>query len=468
MKNNKKKILSAIVCGIMFFLASCGSDGKGNEVAIPDYDSKKDSLELRITSWYSPEMTNISIEDYKLAGFNHIILLGNSVGGFTSSTMLAAVKKCQENKLYAYVSTMNGLDGLISKGADYSEYSYVNGVNVYDEPLINSGLNSLGNPTLGIYDLANYIPDFEKAYGNRDFYVNMNPLGALNLGGSYTEYIDACCNQLLAKTTHGERWLSADSYVLKNSGAGSSTYFLKEEWLQNLAMLQRAKYLTHKELNLKTNFFIQAMPIGTTNDRIPTYNDLSLQIYSMLAYGYDSVAYFCYQTPPVNFEFGSDQYALLDRSGKKTSVYDAAKKINNEINQFDHVYLQFNKNWIGVVPIIGTKNTKGENNSFSLLKDYCADTTFSVKAVKELKSVTAEYDTLIGYMKDDFGNPGFMLVNYNDTAKQCKGKVELEFNGAKKALVYRNGKGSLEDVTDNKISLNLGIGEGIFVIPFAK
>jgi len=208
------------------------------------------------------------------------------------------------------------------------------------------------------------------------------------------------------------------------------------------------------------------MPYEKWHNRIPTYEDLSMQIYALMAFGYDSVNYFCYATPPQNHEFTDEQYALVDRDGNTTSIYDAAKKINLEILAFDHVYMQFIDGWKGVIPVIGTKNSDGYNESFDNLETMTRNAVTSVKVTKGINNITADHDTLVGVMQDKDGNPGFMLVNYNETAKKKSGNVTLTFNNAQKALVYRNGVKSLVEVKNNTLTLPLGVGEGVFVIPF--
>lgn len=50
-----------------------------------------------------------------------------------------------------------------------------------------------------------------------------------------------------------------------------------------------------------------------------------------------------------------------------------------------------------------------------------------LKRLSELKGFETDEDVIIGYMKDGSGNPGFMVVNYNDTSRNKKGKREDGF-----------------------------------------
>ena len=90
-----------------------------------------------------------------------------------------------------------------------------------------------------------------------------------------------------------------------------------------------------KENGFKTNFFMQTMPYGSDHNVTPSYNDIRMQLYTVMAFGYDGISEFCYQTPPIGKEFNEKQLAMIDRKGQPTPIYDAAKKANHEIKNFD-------------------------------------------------------------------------------------------------------------------------------------
>ena len=71
-------------------------------------------------------------------------------------------------------------------------------------------------------------------------------------------------------------------------------------------------------------------------------------------------------------------------------------------------------------------------------------------------------------MKDTVGNAGFMVVNYNDTTYNKTSVVKMTFDNANKALVYVDGVKQVVNLANNVLTLNLGIGEGVFVIPYAE
>ncbi len=91
-------------------------------------------------------------------------------------------------------------------------------------------------------------------------------------------------------------------------------------------------------------------------------------------------------------------------------------------------------------------------------------------SIPSLKEVTTSRDTLFGYFNDADGNDGIMAVNYNETSLNLTDEVSLTFDGSKynKAVCYIGGEKVVKNLNNGKLDLTLGVGEGVFVIPFAE
>ena len=185
-----------------------------------------------------------------------------------------------------------------------------------------------------------------------------------------------------------------------------------------------------------------------------------------MAFGYDSVSYYCYATPPYNKDFPVVCDALVDRENNKTQIWYDSQKLNKEITSFSNVYKHFNNQWIGVSQIYGTNNTTKDANYQN--PSFSVRTPLSVSDLGGVKAITSTEDIIVGYMKDTVGNAGFMVVNYNDTTYNKTSVVKMTFDNANKALVYVDGVKQVVNLADNVLTLNLGIGEGVFVIPYAE
>ena len=203
-----------------------------------------------------------------------------------------------------------------------------------------------------------------------------------------------------------------------------------------------------------------------SRDRVPSYEDIRMQEYALMAFGYDGISCFCYASPLIGFEFAASQEAMISRAGEKTNIYESVKKANGELLAFDHVLLQFD--WIGTFTNDAGHTTTGKdrtsNTSFQML------TRLSLDSVLSLKEMTTSEDTLFGYFNDEDGNDGIMIVNYNETTKNLTDEITLTFDSSKynKAVCYIGGKKTIVGLIDGKFEIELGVGEGVFVIPYAE
>ena len=469
-----KKILYLIFAGCLWLSAAACSGGGNNpgktDYILPDYDLKKEELSIDIAGWVMPADFNETQFHYLAESGINVLQLA-SAGSNTYNLGLSGelneknkefLKTCEDNgyKVYPHI------DGKIAKNILQAEklndYKAAYGV-IFDEP-----------NKIQIDEIADYVSQFNQKADGKELFVNLYPSFATTIktdfGGDYYSYLEYYCNKVLENVTSGQKWLSADRYPLTYDG--KSQPCLDTGWL---ADVEAVAVTARKYENVKTNFFIQTMPYGGENnsgnvinsrDRVPTYEDVRLQEYVLISFGYDMISCFCYATPAVGIEFLDRQTAMIDRDGNKTEVYSAVAKANNEILAFDHVMEQFS--WQGVFTCDAGKTATGKdrtsNASFSGLVN-----RMYVSAIDNLESVTASCDTLFGYFIDKEENAGFTIVNYNDSSLGLSDKVSVKFNSSyhyTKAQCYIGGEKQTIDLKDNVLGLTLGVGEGVFVIPY--
>ena len=472
-----KAILYLLVCCMVFLSFGCGGDNGSTgatKTDLPDYDSIQ-ADKFIVNGWYTPRVSLESFTLYKEAGFNYIFLQGEYVlNNMGSDLIKEALGYCDQLGLKAFVTiTTNDertfyseLDALIPQLSVYESFVGFN----YDEPVV---YNNTLNGHLGLYEMSGPITRLHEKYPDVEFLINLNPSTSmsLNWGGqntniSYGEYLEALETYIVEPVADpGYRnWISADDYPLFYSPGNKTPYYLKTTWLYNLEALAELK--RDSEYDYASNFFIQSMSFtGSNRERTPTFEDYRLQMYSLLAFGYDSVSFFCYQTPAVGPEFDEDSYALVDREGNPTEQYELSKRINGEIAGFSNTYMQFNDNWIGVCPIYGTNNTDEDEMYYNNTID-SMEHPLSVSNLSSVSEVKATEDTIIGYMKDQNNNDGFVFVNYNETKLEKTSVVEVKFKNCNKAIVYIDGIKNDKVLDNNTLVLNLGVGQGVFVIPY--
>ena len=452
----KKKICFALAMILCLSGVACGKE----KTELPDFEAGINEYTYSINSWYSPKTTKEQYDLYKAANFNEIILQGENVTDYE-----AALALCDEIGIAAYVDCANKLYN-ISTASKYNVYESYRGIYAYDEPFLEE-VYSNGTMHCGINTVANYLEGFEDGNPGKDFIVNLNPIYSeqliqqTNSTGGYQSYVDEYCFQIMDRITSGQKWLACDSYPLRKSGTQMKLY---SGWLENLEYYSstKQKYFS-KGVSVKTNMFIQAMPFSSGFNVIPNYAMLSLQAYTCLAFGYDSITYFCYATPMVSEEFNEEQFALVDRNGEPTAIYDEAKRLNGEILNFDHYFMLFN-DWQGVCPVVAKGRESKSNSSFNNLQ-----APLSISQLGAIENVVTSGDLLIGFVKDKNGNVAYWLVNYDETAlkEEKEISVELTFNSDYNAAYgFIGGEKKEHSFGKGTLTLDLGAGEGAFIIPY--
>lgn len=193
--------------------------------------------------------------------------------------------------------------------------------------------------------------------------------------------------------------------------------------------------------------------------RVPSYEDMRYQVYSSLAFGVKRIGYFTFWQ---HYNEGSGEvfptamivYDEAEENGyRKTSIYDAVKKVNEQILQFDHVFLRYE--WKGSRLL---RKSNDENLTFAVC-DYEDDV---------LVNVNAQRDLLIGYMENpEDGREGYWIVNAHNPFYYEWNEVEFACKGATHIQYYRAGKEYNVALDENgRFHIRLGAGEGIFVIPY--
>lgn len=197
---------------------------------------------------------------------------------------------------------------------------------------------------------------------------------------------------------------------------------------------------------------------GKVTEEMMTY-----QLYSALAYGYDQAAYFTYMQPynqTDNEWFTEGAYMWqqqADGSYKAvpTDTYTAVKNANAEIIVASRIMAGYN--WLGTTYSVGNRATA---NIFGGTSSYSS---------RVLTGISSSYDAIAGCLEDENGNYGFMVVNSDDPRNARTNEVTLTFGtGFDKVVYYDNGVKKVAELNGGKITLNIGAGKGIFIIPEAS
>ena len=333
------------------------------------------------------------------------------------------------------VYTVGGIADFVSIG-DFANYGNVLGL-MLDEPN-KSQIDEIA-AAVDTFNLANV--------GNKVLIVNLLPSYASAVTSdfsTYSAYLQYLYDNVLSKLKC-ELWISVDRYPIVRDAKGNPT--LDSGWLDDV----EAVATFAKANGLKKNFFIQTMPYGLggfndSHDRTPTKEDITLQYYVLLAYGYDSISLFCLGTPaPDGTTFLDGQNAMINRNNETTDIYTSVKEVNEELNKFDFILNRFS--WDAAV-----------------LKTNSLLTSVQAKKIG-LKDISSTKNALFSHLVDKTrGREAYCVVNYNDTSLKYTNTITLTFSGETILTVIQNGGFRTVTSTSGEFTFTLGVGESIIVI----
>lgn len=435
------------VCGF----AACGDKPTANKT-FPEYNTGKS---FYVSGWGAPYAT---ADDHRLAreaGINHFIVL-DTPGAY------GAQGKLELNKGAGITSVMHvGNDyghindvPLTKPDADYSDLGeYIDRVCYFDEPVYKN-----------FSELKAWAKEHDEKYGNKfAFYVNLlngnmhaNEMGDTPETQTFDHYVETFCSEVLGEIKTGEKILSCDMYPIVQKNGRTS---ILTNWLYTLeTMMYNAK-----ANNARHEEFVQVAE--HLNYPRATEESIRYQIYVLLNFETQGFTYFTYSSPMADFK---NSCVNLDKSQSLNDQYYYVKTVNEEIRAFEDIYLNYSVN--GVMAVYGTENDydvdeeTGEvlgNSAMRMMKK-------AVKSIDGVDSITATEDTLVSDMTDKDGNKAMLITNFSDPYEGLDDAVEIKFDKNKeytRLAVFRKGVRKVYEVKDNKITLELESGEGIFVMP---
>lgn len=318
--------------------------------------------------------------------------------------------------------------------ATYKNHPAFMGHFIIDEPNT-SEINALQNASARYKTL---LPE-------KSFFVNLLP--NYSMSSQYNNYINNYFNKLNLD------YLSFDYYALEGQ---ENSYSMKTSFLQNL------NYLAQKTTAEGAEFYTILCATGHYNDSDGIYlrrpqseNDLSFQAYTALAYGSRRITWFTYEAM-IYHEIYGEQYGMLDSSGKKTEIYDYIYNVNDEIQFFADIYLNYN--WTGTLLKEGSEG--GVNQNFTNVG------SAALQSHNTISSFTSTQDVILGTFSNGSNN-AFLLSNFNDPILNISTSTTITFDKRYTLKIYNKGEMQQVELPTNKqYTFTLESGEGIFIEVF--
>lgn len=170
-------------------------------------------------------------------------------------------------------------------------------------------------------DLHEWAERIRTVDDSRMLYLNLHPTyapdGYLNVD-TYEEYVRRFCDEVPLG------WMSFDHYPVLDSG-------IRPDFYHNLEVV------SSNARRKRIPFW--AFVLSTAHGQYPiaTYESMSLQAYTDLAYGAQGIEYFTFQ--PGQLRSLSFHHAPIEADGSKTPTFDLVKRLNSEIQALTPVFL---------------------------------------------------------------------------------------------------------------------------------
>ena len=267
---------------------------------------------------------------------------------------------------------------------------------------------------------------------------------ALTCKEAYANYLQSYYDLI------GSDTLQYDDYPLK----GDDT--VKEAHLINLKMV--ADFCKEKGITFYKVF--QACALDTTlgaANRKPTEMDMYWQMNIGMAMGIRGYSYWSYY-PVINSqgEYYDETASFVNRNGEPNELYYIMQHIHAEMQKMAKVLMNFE--YVGSQ--LHTKEPPGEYNVY--LQGFENDEFAYAKNVH----LSENGAVLVTELKDEEKNGyGYYFVNVVDPVTQAPQTVSVEFEGRTVAAVYKNGEVKYVFLENNRLTVKLECGEGVFVLP---
>lgn len=375
--------------------------------------------------------TNITLEESAKTGIK--VLINDFVPGG-----LYSIVAHSENKTYDEVSaSIKKVESeLITRYKKYAKYTSFAGIQIRDEP------------AASFYDAIAAAADWwYENFPDYEFYANLLPsyasyvqLFGASSGDGYTfnDYVES----FIQKTNPA--YISYDNYPYIRSGFGAS---IRPNYLPDL------ETFAINSKKFKVPFYCyQLISQHWTYTGPDTYREYAWQVYTALAYGcqgFQTFKYWDWLVPNENAD--NCQPGLTDQEGNIQPIYYAVQQVNKELTKMQDLFLSFS--WEGTMPLGGSGS-----GAFSSLVS-------PLESIYGVKKVEAEGDALIGQFRDKNSNRAYFVANYISPYLNKTNKITMDFINAEKVLICKKGRKIVEPLSNHQLTLEVGSGEGFFVIP---
>ena len=295
--------------------------------------------------------------------------------------------------------------------------------------------------------------------------------GTDKIGDSYSTYVNKYA------TLMQDTGISFDNYpfyYVSEDGlfSSSSENLMEDSWYSDMQAVRANENGTGTCIQSYTAGAQESgwLTKTTKYKNIDKEAEISMQVYTALAYGFTELDYFVYwdtmnremketagetgevfQKTPIMWNDEDD----WSKGHYQSEYYGWIKNTNAEAKGVFEVLRKFTST--GVQLLSGTNETSDTFGG--------ASSTNTINAA----NVSADFDVVVGGFKTVDGMNGYLAVSVDPPDNENDGVTTVfDFDGFTKAIVYVDGEAKVMRIAkDGTLSLKIGCGEGVFIVPIA-
>ena len=431
---------------------------------IPSFASKQ----FETSGFWAPyEISEDSFKQYKDVGFTSLAMINHSLEKTSenqfylgSKRTMKALEMCRKVGLTATINYNDWIGPAIEGENYFSDTPFsqhdvygaykdiITGVHIVDEPYVKH---------IEQYTKPSMIEDFKKVYPNADYVINLINIGALESRGfnSYEEMIQIFDEKVLSK--FDKPYLSVDVYPFRrkdnDGGINARTIAQNYEYIANAT----------KKYGTKPAYILQSSTGNEFQNNL-SESDLRWEVNIAMAFGTDTMQFYCYANPKSGNEFLYN-YCILKSDNTPSPIYYSLQKVLKEAQSYASVILAYD--WQQTIGATGNTETTYRISNMEY------DDKFNLKKFENAKhyvSVKSTHDLLISRFENSNYGEAYMFVNFADRGGDSTS--DIKFRDCKAVAIYGGAgfSGTPKVVNldaSGNLELKLKYGEGVFVIPLA-
>ena len=431
---------------------------------IPSFASKQ----FETSGFWAPyEISEDSFKQYKDVGFTSLAMINHSLEKTSenqfylgSKRTMKALEMCRKVGLTATINYNDWIGPAIEGENYFSDTPFsqhdvygaykdiITGVHIVDEPYVKH---------IEQYTKPSMIEDFKKVYPNADYVINLINIGALESRGfnSYEEMIQIFDEKVLSK--FDKPYLSVDVYPFRrkdnDGGINARTIAQNYEYIANAT----------KKYGTKPAYILQSSTGNEFQNNL-SESDLRWEVNIAMAFGTDTMQFYCYANPKSGNEFLYN-YCILNSDNTPSPIYYSLQKVLKEAQSYASVILAYD--WQQTIGATGNTETTYRISNMEY------DDKFNLKKFENAKhyvSVKSTHDLLISRFENSNYGEAYMFVNFADRGGDSTS--DIKFRDCKAVAIYGGAgfSGTPKVVNldaSGNLELKLKYGEGVFVIPLA-